>query len=86
LVRDHTTVAEEFWSYKLPQIVSTDPTDAITLYLTDLKKIPAMKLNSLTRTIYLEKGAAYGNETLGLNPFSLVLDDGWPYGNNTVVY
>ena len=46
LVRSHIAVAEKFWSYKLPQIVSTDPTDVITIYLTDLKKIPGMKVDS----------------------------------------
>lgn len=65
-------VAEQAWSYKLPEVKNLDENQVI-VRLIDIGRMPWLEFDSQTNTISIAEGAAKGNSTIGSYPFSVEL-------------
>ena len=77
---------EKAWSYQLPFIVSEEAKDIITVQITSDGNLPWLNADSDTKIIFILEGAAYGNSTIGLHQFNIVLNDNNLYGLSTTSY
>ena len=84
LLTEITVVAEEAWSYELPAIISTEAKDVVTVESTD--EFPWLKLDTTTKVLSIDEGALFGNITLDVYRFALVLDDNNIYGPGKTIY